>query len=107
MTRTPPCRDKISPSCRQDPRRRATHRRAEHGPHHGIDAVERIVGRRPHRGLDDEQSALVNAKLILLLANHVGDLGALAGDVASTLFAIGLIGAAFLAASIWFEVTRA
>jgi hypothetical protein len=26
-----------------------------------------------HRDLDDEQSALVNAKLILLLANHVGD----------------------------------
>ena len=26
-----------------------------------------------HRELTDEQSALVNAKLILLLANHVGD----------------------------------
>ena len=26
-----------------------------------------------HRDLTDEQSALVNAKLILLLANHVGD----------------------------------
>ena len=26
-----------------------------------------------HRGLSDAQSALVNAKLILLLANHVGD----------------------------------
>jgi hypothetical protein len=26
-----------------------------------------------HRGLTDEQSALVNAKLILLLANHIGD----------------------------------
>jgi hypothetical protein len=26
-----------------------------------------------HRELSDEQSALVNAKLILLLANHVGD----------------------------------
>lgn len=26
-----------------------------------------------HRGLSDEQSALVNAKLVLLLANHVGD----------------------------------
>jgi len=25
-----------------------------------------------HRGLSDEQSALVNAKLILLLANHIG-----------------------------------
>jgi hypothetical protein len=27
-----------------------------------------------HRGLTDAQSALVNAKLILLLANHVGDM---------------------------------
>jgi uncharacterized protein DUF2783 len=26
-----------------------------------------------HRGLSDEQSALVNAKLVLLLANHIGD----------------------------------
>jgi hypothetical protein len=30
-----------------------------------------------HRGLDDEQSRLVNAKLILLLANHIGDLDVL------------------------------
>jgi len=27
-----------------------------------------------HRDLSDEQSALVNAKLVLLLANHVGDM---------------------------------
>ncbi|CAN1536220.1 Protein of unknown function DUF2783 [Burkholderiaceae bacterium] len=27
-----------------------------------------------HRDLSDAQSALVNAKLILLLANHVGDM---------------------------------
>jgi hypothetical protein len=26
-----------------------------------------------HRGLTDEQSGLVNAKLVLLLANHIGD----------------------------------
>jgi hypothetical protein len=30
-----------------------------------------------HQGLDVAQSAKVNAKLILLLANHVGDLGVL------------------------------
>jgi hypothetical protein len=30
-----------------------------------------------HRGLSDEQSELVNARLILLLANHVGDVGVL------------------------------
>jgi hypothetical protein len=27
-----------------------------------------------HRGLTDQQSAMLNAKLILLLCNHVGDL---------------------------------
>jgi hypothetical protein len=30
-----------------------------------------------HRGLSDEQSRLVNARLILLLANHIGDLNVL------------------------------
>ncbi len=30
-----------------------------------------------HRDLSDEHSALLNAKLILLLANHIGDLGVL------------------------------
>ena len=30
-----------------------------------------------HRGLSDEQSELLNARLILLLANHIGDLHAL------------------------------
>ncbi|MDO8319140.1 DUF2783 domain-containing protein [Rhodoferax sp.] len=27
-----------------------------------------------HRDLSDEQSAMVNAKLVLLLANHIGDI---------------------------------
>ena len=30
-----------------------------------------------HRGLGAEQSALANAKLILLLANHIGDISVL------------------------------
>lgn len=30
-----------------------------------------------HRGLSDEQSELVNARLILLLANHIGDMDVL------------------------------
>ena len=30
-----------------------------------------------HRDLSDEQSELVNARLILLLANHIGDLAVL------------------------------
>jgi hypothetical protein len=36
-----------------------------------------------HRDLSDEQSALVNAKLILLLANHIGDLGVLRAALAA------------------------
>jgi len=36
-----------------------------------------------HRDLSDEQSALVNAKLILLLANHVGDAAALRAALAA------------------------
>lgn len=30
-----------------------------------------------HRGLSEQQSQSANAKLILLLANHIGDLGVL------------------------------
>ncbi|KAF3458455.1 DUF2783 domain-containing protein [Ralstonia pseudosolanacearum] len=30
-----------------------------------------------HRGLSDEQSAMLNAQLILLLANHIGEMGVL------------------------------
>jgi hypothetical protein len=35
------------------------------------DFYDALIG--THRGLTDAQSALVNAKLILLLANHIGD----------------------------------
>ena len=52
------------------------------------DFYERLVAL--HRDLDDAQSARVNAKLILLLANHIGDtavlrsaMAAARGDVAS------------------------
>ncbi|MBK9135103.1 MAG: DUF2783 domain-containing protein [Betaproteobacteria bacterium] len=33
---------------------------------------ERLI--EGHRGLTDEQSELMNARLVLLLANHIGDL---------------------------------
>jgi Protein of unknown function (DUF2783) len=36
-----------------------------------------------HRGLTDEQSALLNAKLILLLANHIGDMTVLRAAMAA------------------------
>ena len=38
----------------------------------GDDFYETLID--THRGLSDEQSALVNAKLILLLANHIGNM---------------------------------
>ena len=39
------------------------------------DFYERLI--EMHRGLVDEQSQAVNARLILLLANHIGDLDVL------------------------------
>jgi hypothetical protein len=36
---------------------------------------ERLIA--THRDLSEEQSAIVNAKLILLLANHIGDMDVL------------------------------
>jgi Protein of unknown function (DUF2783) len=35
-----------------------------------------------HHGLTDEQSELLNARLVLLLANHVGDLSVLREAIA-------------------------
>ena len=35
------------------------------------DFYEQLIA--THRGLSDDASALVNAKLVLLLANHIGD----------------------------------
>ena len=45
------------------------------------DFYERLIA--THRGLNDQQSALVNAKLILLLANHIGDADVLAQAMAA------------------------
>jgi hypothetical protein len=36
-----------------------------------------------HQGLSDEQSELMNARLVLLLANHVGDLRVLEEAIAA------------------------
>ncbi len=38
----------------------------------GDDFYEQLVG--THHGLSDEDSRLLNARLVLLLANHIGDL---------------------------------
>ena len=45
------------------------------------DFYERLI--ETHRGLSDEESVLVNAKLVLLLANHIGDAGVLAEALAA------------------------
>lgn len=41
----------------------------------GDDFYEMLIN--THRDLSDEQSELLNARLILLLANHVGDIATL------------------------------
>lgn len=41
----------------------------------GDDFYEALI--EMHRDLSDEQSAKVNARLILLLANHIGDIATL------------------------------
>ena len=41
----------------------------------GDDFYEQLIA--THRGLSDEHSRLVNARLVLLLANHIGDLDVL------------------------------
>jgi hypothetical protein len=41
----------------------------------GDDFYEALI--ETHRDLTDDQSALVNAKLVLLLSNHIGDLSVL------------------------------
>ena len=58
-------------------------------PNHAApdDFYERLIA--THRGLSDEESSLVNAKLILLLANHIGDPEVLAQAMAAAREGIG------------------
>ncbi len=44
------------------------------------DAFRAVV--EAHRGLDDEQSAALDAALVLILANHIGDIDVLREAVA-------------------------
>jgi hypothetical protein len=41
----------------------------------GDDFYEQLIG--THQGLSDDHSRLLNARLVLLLANHIGDLDVL------------------------------
>ena len=45
------------------------------------DFYEQLIA--AHQGLDEAQSALLNARLVLLLANHVGDAAVLAQAIAA------------------------
>jgi hypothetical protein len=49
-----------------------SHLRTENAFDNPDDFYELLI--ETHRGLSDEQSAMLNAKLILLLCNHIGDL---------------------------------
>ena len=51
------------------------------------DFYERLIA--THRGLTDDESALVNAKLVLLLANHVGDADVLAQALSAARDGVG------------------
>jgi len=51
------------------------------------DFYEQLIG--THRDLDDDASALVNAKLVLLLANHIGDPDVLAEALAAARDGVG------------------
>ena len=55
-----------------DPNFREPGRRYFHEYTAGEDFYELLIGM--HHNLSDEQSARVNAKLIWLLANHIGDI---------------------------------
>lgn len=47
----------------------------------GDDFYEQLI--ETHRGLGDAQSRLLNARLVLLLANHIGDLDVLGQALAA------------------------
>ena len=51
------------------------------------DFYERLIAM--HRGLSDDESALVNAKLVLLLANHIGDPDVLGQAMAAARDSVG------------------
>jgi hypothetical protein len=54
----------------------------ETGPAADPDAIYQLLV-EAHRDLTAEQSALVNSKLMLLLANHIGDPAVIAAAVAA------------------------
>jgi hypothetical protein len=65
-----------------------THLRRDDGFAGGGDAFyEQLVA--AHRGLDDAASGALNARLVLLLANHVGDPAVVAEAIAAARCGLG------------------
>jgi len=54
--------------------------RQRHAYSPGDDFYDALIS--AHRGLSDEQSELMQARLVLLLANHIGDLDVLTEAIA-------------------------
>ncbi|MBS0393228.1 MAG: DUF2783 domain-containing protein [Proteobacteria bacterium] len=54
----------------------------------GDEVYERLVA--AHRGLSDEQSGALNARLVLLLANQVGDADVVTAAIAAARASLGL-----------------
>jgi len=63
------------------PNFRVPGRRYRHAYTPGDEFYEMLI--EGHRGLADDQSELMNARLVLLLANHVGDLAVLKEAIAA------------------------
>ena len=63
-------------------------RRRRHAYTSGDDFYDALIA--AHRGLSDDQSELLQARLLLLLANHIGDLNVLREAI--TLARRGVVG---------------
>ncbi len=63
-------------------------RRTEGFQGRGDEVYERLVA--AHHGLSDEQSGALNARLVLLLANQVGDADVVAAAIAAARASLGL-----------------
>jgi hypothetical protein len=62
-------------------------RRADGFGGQGDAFYERLVA--AHRGLDDADSAALNARLVLILSNHIGDLAVVAEAIAAARNGLG------------------
>ena len=70
-----------------------THLRRDDGfAGQGDTFVEQLI--TAHRGLSDADSGALNARLVVLLSNHIGDLGIVAEAIAAARASLGSDGGA-------------